>query len=326
VGQVELAQRIYVAVRDEAWNTIPGEYSDFQFDVSADRFHITFKAHHRYRRIDFAWTGDISGTADGVISYEMRGVAQTAFRFAKIGFNIHHPLPWSIGRPFRAYSPSGEVSGSLPVPVYPQFIEGSTLGSIIPETHRLTIWPVDELSVDFRFEGDRFEMQDHRNWTDANFKTYSTPSSVPWPMDAVQGQEVWQKVSVSCRGTPPAAAQGGEPRVDVGAETDRALPQLGLGIAVDQRELSRREQALVRALRLDHLRMDLYLEDDDWRDQLRRARRQCADLGTRLELALFLPGEVADRLDHLRSELEAASPWSGGRTSFSPRSTVIILT
>ncbi len=306
VGRVELVQRIYVAVRDEVWNTIPGEYSDFRFDVAEDCFHITFKGRHRYRDIDFAWTGAISGAVDGVISYEMRGIARAAFRFAKIGFNIHHPLPWSVGRPYRTQSPGGEVSGSLPVLVYPQFIEGSRLGSIIPETHQLTIWPVDGVSVAFRFEGDRFEMQDHRNWTDANFKTYSTPSSVPWPMDAVQGQEVWQKVTVSFSGMPPAADGDGEPRVDVGADTGRTLPQLGLGIAIDQQDLSRREQELLRALRLDHLRSDLYLEDDDWRGQLQRARQQCADIGVRMELALFLTGEVAERLDQLRSELSAS--------------------
>ena len=26
-----------------------------------------------------------------------------------------------------------------------------------------------------RFEGDLFEMEDQRNWTDASYKTYSTP-------------------------------------------------------------------------------------------------------------------------------------------------------
>jgi D-apionolactonase len=303
VGPVEIVQRIYVAVRDEVWNTIPGEYADFQFDVAEDRFHIGFQARHRYRDIDFAWTGAVSGTPDGVIAYEMRGAAKAAFRFAKIGFNIHHPLPWSVGRPFRASSSGGEVSGSLPVLVYPQIIEGSRLGSIIPEAHQLTVWPADGFSVTFRFEGDRFEMQDHRNWTDANFKTYSTPSSVPWPRDAIPGEEFWQRVTVSFNGMPPTAKGDDEPRVDVGADTGHRLPQLGLGIAIDQEKLSPREQGLLRALRLDHLRLDLYLEDDDWRDQLHRARRQCVDLGVKIELALFLTGEVAERLDELRTEL-----------------------
>ena len=306
VGPVELMQRIYVAVRDEVWNTIPGEYTDFKFDVAEDRFSVAFQARHRYRHIDFAWKGAVSGTADGVIAYEMKGVAKAAFRYAKIGFNIHHPLPWSVGRPFRARSPSGEVSGSLPVLVYPQLIEGSRLGSIIPEAHDLTIWPVDGVAVTFRFEGDRFEMQDHRNWTDANFKTYSTPSSVPWPTDAVVGQEFWQRVTLSFTGLPQAATGDIEPRVDVGAEASHRLPQLGLGIAIDQGDLSPREQELLRALRLDHLRLDLYLQDDDWRDQLQRVRRQCADLGAKVELALFLPGEVAERLDELRTELGAS--------------------
>lgn len=30
-------------------------------------------------------------------------------------------------------------------------------------------------TMSLRFAGDRFEMQDHRNWCDANWKTYGTP-------------------------------------------------------------------------------------------------------------------------------------------------------
>jgi D-apionolactonase len=307
VGRVELVQRIYVAVRDEVWNTIPGVYSDFRFDIAEDHFRITFNAQHRFRDIDFAWAGALAGAANGVISYEMKGVAQAAFRYAKIGFNIHHALPWSIGRPYRVHTLGGEANGSLPTHVFPQIIDGSRLGSIVPECDELAIGPIEGVSVVFRFEGDRFEMQDHRNWTDANFKTYSTPSSVPWPTDAVKGQAFWQKVTVGFSGTPPAAEGDGTPRVDIGADDDRTLPRLGLGVAVDQPELSQRERELLRALRLDHLRLDLYLEDDDWRDQLQRARRQCADLGARLELALFLAGEPGAGLDHLRAELSASA-------------------
>ena len=34
---------------------------------------------------------------------------------------------------------------------------------------------LDGGTVVFDFEGDLWETEDHRNWTDANFKTYSTP-------------------------------------------------------------------------------------------------------------------------------------------------------
>ena len=34
-----------------------------------------------------------------------------------------------------------------------------------------------------RFEGDLFEMEDQHNWTDASYKTYSTPLRIPYPVE-----------------------------------------------------------------------------------------------------------------------------------------------
>ena len=30
-------------------------------------------------------------------------------------------------------------------------------------------------------EGDTFEMEDQRNWSDASYKTYVRPLALPWP-------------------------------------------------------------------------------------------------------------------------------------------------
>src|SRR2546425_723196 len=89
LGGVELAQRIYMAVRDEGWNTIPGTYSGFELDIGEDRFRIGFTDRHRYQDIDYQWRATIVGDPVGTISYAMDGVTKSAFRYAKIGFNIH---------------------------------------------------------------------------------------------------------------------------------------------------------------------------------------------------------------------------------------------
>lgn len=72
-GGVELVQRVYVAVRDAPWNTIPASYSEWRYDIGEDRFSVTFKASHAHEDIAFDWRGSISGTPDGVIRYEMDG-------------------------------------------------------------------------------------------------------------------------------------------------------------------------------------------------------------------------------------------------------------
>jgi hypothetical protein len=48
LGGVELVQRVYIAVRDAPWNTIPAHYSDWHHDIGADRFNIRFRARHRH--------------------------------------------------------------------------------------------------------------------------------------------------------------------------------------------------------------------------------------------------------------------------------------
>src|SRR6202165_4304077 len=209
IGDVEIAQRIYVAVRDDVWNTIPATLSDFAVDATDHSFLLPFPAPHTYADIDFGWTGRIMGAADGTITYEFNGAAERAFRYAKIGFNVHHALAQSVGRPYEAHTPQGDVSGVLPAIIEPQRLVDGVLTGMFPEYDSLTMHPTDDVRVDFTFAGDLFEMQDHRNWTDANYKSYGTPLSVPWTMDAVPGQSFYQKVTLRTAGAP--GAHGDEP-------------------------------------------------------------------------------------------------------------------
>ena len=64
VGDTELVQRVYVAVRDAPWNTIPAEYDDWTVEQGSDTFVVRFRATHRHETIDFTWQGTIFGTAD----------------------------------------------------------------------------------------------------------------------------------------------------------------------------------------------------------------------------------------------------------------------
>src|SRR5260370_29386207 len=75
-------------------------------EQGSDSFKVQFEANHRQKDIDFSWKGTIVGSADGTISYEMDGIAQREFRYAKIGICIHHPIQGTADWPF-----SGETAG-----------------------------------------------------------------------------------------------------------------------------------------------------------------------------------------------------------------------
>ncbi|HEX5499090.1 MAG TPA: hypothetical protein VFX03_07685, partial [Thermomicrobiales bacterium] len=91
-GDAEIAQRIYVAVRDRNWNTVPGEVSDLTIDEGEDRFAVRFAVRHRQHDIDFTWQGEILGKPDGTISYAMDAVAGADMAYKLIGLNVHHGM------------------------------------------------------------------------------------------------------------------------------------------------------------------------------------------------------------------------------------------
>ncbi len=304
LGAIEVVQRIYMAVRDEEWNTIPGEYSDFEYTINDEDFQIAFTGRHRHGAIDYEWRAAIAGSADGTISYAMDGVANSSFRHNKIGFNVHHPLPESVGQPYRANTPDGEVRGTLPEHIDPQRIENGTLTAMFPAYDSLTLTTRSGVEVRFDFEGDLFEMQDHRNWTDANFKSYGTPLAVPYPMTVDPGQELHQKVTVSLVKAPEVVPERpARLRIDLGSPNGKRIPPLGVGLGSGT--LSQREAGLLRALHFDHVRVDLHLADPAHAEELRRGLRTAQELGAGLEIALFLSSNAEEEL---ASFLQAIEP------------------
>lgn len=316
LGGVELVRRLYVAVRDHNWDTIPGTATHVEVAAGAGHFTVRFEVRHRQRDVAFSWQGRITGTADGTISYAMDGVAGAAFRYNRIGFCVLHPPRTAAGRPYRGATPDGAISGTLPLLIGPQRSVEGTLLALFPAVSSLTIDATDDLAVRFDFAGDLFEMEDQRNWTDNSFKTYCTPLAQPWPKQAHGGQRIVQSVTIAATGaamasakaetTPPATAN--ERRVTLGTALARALPPIGLGMASHGGDLSARELELLRPLRLGHLRADLHLGDPAYVDELDRAVRACAALGCGLELAVFVTGAAEHELAELAARLQSDAP------------------
>jgi hypothetical protein len=76
-GSHEVAQRIYVAIRDRNWDTVPGEVRDLEIDQRDDSFAVRFTVTHRWRYIDAIWRGDIIVQPDCTISYAMDAEASS---------------------------------------------------------------------------------------------------------------------------------------------------------------------------------------------------------------------------------------------------------
>ena len=149
--------------------------------------------------INAEWTVTVAGSAAGEFSYLMRGRALSSFRFAKLGLNLHHPLPESLGARYVARRGDMVAIGKIPTLIEPQFVvDGKLTGMFMPYAE-LVLQSAGDDELVFRFTGDEFEMQDHRNWTDYNLKSYGTPLEVPLPLSAQPGQVFEQSVVVDVR-------------------------------------------------------------------------------------------------------------------------------
>src|SRR5262245_415705 len=91
-GDREVVRRIYFAVRDANWGTVPDRISNLQTDVQPDSFRIEFDVQNREGEVDFAWHGTLTGQASGRITFEANGVAKSTFRKNRIGFCALHPM------------------------------------------------------------------------------------------------------------------------------------------------------------------------------------------------------------------------------------------
>ena len=103
-GELEIIRRIYAAVRDRNWGTVPGAISDLQTSIAPDSFRIAYVSTHRRDEIHFVWQAEIAGQADGTIRFTFDGEARTTFLRNRIGFCVLHPplrrdaLPRRAGR------------------------------------------------------------------------------------------------------------------------------------------------------------------------------------------------------------------------------------
>ena len=311
LGGVEILRRVYVSARDENWDTIPARLTNLSTEVRNDRFAITYDAKNSSRNLELQWHATITGEPDGTITLSMDGQAMRDFSYCRIGFCLLHPLAEYCGQPYTGISPDVLVSGSLPTWIAPQRYEGGFYLPLFPSVSSFMVSLKSGIEVKFDFEGDLFEMEDQRNWTDGSFKTYCTPLSLGYPFQAHTGQSFKQKVTVTVQGCPrQGTVKSSTVQLHVGPSLRRPLPQIGLGIASHEEALSSHDAELLGRLRLDHLRADLHLAKDAVDRQLARAERECSVLNCGLELALFVTDDADRQLHSLASRLPLTVPIS----------------
>jgi hypothetical protein len=287
-GDMEIVQRLYMAVRDHNWDTIAPTFTDFSVEDRGDSFRVAFTAENLSSEVDFAWSGLIEGDADGTIRASMDGAARRTFRRNRIGFCVLHPMQLA-GVPASVDTPGGTIDGAFPKLISPHqpFVDMVAISHPAGDSGQVTI----------RFEGDLFEVEDQRNWTDASFKTYSTPLRLPYPVEISPSDRIVQSVTITVSGKPPKTA-GDTSRADVAVDFDQMRPLPAIGFGAGRRSLDGEvDLEPLIALRPDHLWIDLDLADEAWRDRLAVAAANAAAVGAALDLSVIGAGGESAWLD-----------------------------
>ena len=297
IGGTELVRRIYAAVRDVDWDTVPGVVSGLEIEESDDGFRVEFDVRHARREVDFVWRGTITGEVTGRVEYVFDGRAGSAFPFGRIGLCVHHPWRETAGARFTARTPAGEIDGAFPDLIGPQSFDGKAFSPLFPSFDHLEVELSEGGRLVLDFEGDLWETEDHRNWTDANFKTYSTPISLGPPPPLEAGRTLRQRLVVQPVDVVAGSLSSGRLRLAIGAPTETVVPSVGLGQDRDRHVPDPREREILAALSPSHVRVELRL-DGDWRSALVAAQETATAAGAHLEVSLHLlesqTGELAD--------------------------------
>ena len=260
---------------------------------------MSYDITHRERGIDFRWKADVSGSADGSIAWKMTGEAFTAFEKNRIGICVLHPIPQCAGEAcLITHSDGTKERSCFPRTVAPHqpFLDVREM------SYRVTAG----LDAEIVFSGECFETEDQRNWTDASFKTYSTPLSWAYPVKVEVGSTVRQSVSLSLRGTIPANINreeaNHEVRLTLRPELRTRLPRIGFKDSDSSCRLSDDAVRRLKSLRLDHLSADLNPGDRCCDEMLWKSAARADLLGLPLEIALAPNADVAG-LRHVLQEL-----------------------
>jgi hypothetical protein len=218
----EMIRAISFLVRGPDWNTYAPEIADLTVREDGDAFRVRYTATIRDGAATLTYRARIDGTANGTLSFTTEGTAETDFATCRTGFVVLHPIVGVAGHAVEIEHVDGSiVEGKFPALIDPM--------QPMRELRALTHTFAPGARVTCRMEGDTFEMEDQRNWTDASYKTYVRPLALPWPYTIAAGEPIRQSVSLRLHGRPAEPARADDTvQLQIGGSLG-PMPRIALG-------------------------------------------------------------------------------------------------
>ena len=285
---VEVLRAVAFLARDRNWATYAPIIGNMKIGQGPDNFTVSYEATCKDPSQELRYRVTISGRADGSLRFEAEGRAVTDFTANRVGFIVLHPLEGVAGASVEVTRTDGGVERArfprLISPAQPLFDIRALAHEVVPG-----VWATCTM------EGDAYEMEDQRNWTDASYKTYIRPLSKPKPYTLRAGEAIRQSVALTFRGAPSAGPARTDERihVDVGGPSGRMMPRIGLWVPPAEAERSVTVAEQIRALGPSLLVGHLDLRDRSHTAALRHLRTLADAVGAPVVLELVLPNQRA---------------------------------
>jgi hypothetical protein len=293
LNDIEVLRAIAFLVRDENWGTFNPEISNLAVKQGKGGFEVSYEARCADSKRALTYKARIAASAEGHLRFDATALPHTDFLTNRTGFVVLHPLKGVAGCAVEILHVDGrKVKDSFPAivsPMQPFYDIRALSHQVMPG-----VWAT------CRMEGDTFEMEDHRNWTDASFKTYVRPLALPWPYALPAGSEIKQSVSLSFSGKlpkPKAAAVGKAVTVDVGRAGNLGVPKIGLGVSVEEADASIAAVDLIRTAEPQILVCQIDGRQGNGLSVLRRYRRLADASGADVVLEIILPGQQVPEIE-----------------------------
>jgi hypothetical protein len=237
---VEALRGIAFLIRDQNRGTYTPRIDSLSVKEGGGSFTVEYKAlcadaNHRLK-----YEARIAGSSDGALAFEAVVTPETDFVTNRSGFVVLHPAGLA-GERLRVMHVDGREEET-------RFPERISPSQPVFDIRALSHEVVPGLWATCRMEGDAFEMEDQRNWTDASYKTYVRPLALPWGYTLAKGSRHEQSVRLSFTGGAAGGARvSGAAVIELGRDLSFRMPELGVALPHDEIEAA---SATVEALRV----------------------------------------------------------------------------
>jgi hypothetical protein len=297
---VEALRGIAFLVRDQSWGTYTPRIDSLSVREGAGSFTVEYRAFCADPSQRLQYEARITGSSDGALVFDAVATPETDFVTNRTGFVVLHPAGLA-GEMLKVTHVDGREEET-------RFPERISPSQPVFDIRALSHEAAPGLWATCRMEGDAFEMEDQRNWTDASYKTYVRPLALPWGYTLAKGSRHEQSVGLSFTGGRSGAGEArvsGAVAIALGQGLPLRMPEIGVALPHEEIAAASVSADALRALKPRFLVCHADLRESQSPSEFERIREASEAADARIVLEIVVP-DKADAIASLEPISAAA--------------------